>query len=431
MLDLGAGKTAATLTAIKDLIDDEEIRHALIVAPKRVAELVWRQEAAAWAHTAGLKIALLEGAPAARAALLACASTRQITLIGIDNTQWLVGELEKRPADDRLFDLLVIDEVSRLKSPASKRARALLSIAGRFRNRWGLTGTPRPNGEEDLFMPAAVITAGALWGRSYHRWLQERFKPDFSGFSWTIKPAWKARTEEEFGRISITLDDADMPDIPEINTVVSTVTLPPDVIGPYREMQQQLFTSVEGREVLAANPAVAAGKLAQLVAGFLYDAELKATRLHQVKLDWLQEIIASLDGQPLLVAYEFREDIAALNRMLGTEVPYLGGDVPSAVAERHVEAWNAGRLAVMALHPASAGHGLNLQAGGHHLAWLGLTWSAELYQQTLKRIHRPGQKQRVTVHICLAEGTVDEMKRDRVIDKLSAQEAFQRHLQRI
>ena len=164
VLDLGSGKTASALTAIADLLEAKEIRHALIVGPKRVVELVWRQEAAAWAHTAGLKIALLEGAPAARSALLACASTRQITLIGIDNVQWLVGELEKRPADDRLFDLLVIDEVSRLKSPASKRARALLSIAGRFRNRWGLTGTPRPNGEEDLFMPAAVITAGTPVG---------------------------------------------------------------------------------------------------------------------------------------------------------------------------------------------------------------------------------------------------------------------------
>ena len=173
--------------------------------------------------------------------------------------------------------------------------------------------------------------------------------------------------------------------------MVSTVTLPPEVGGPIARCSSDC--SLRSRSARCSRPAaVATGKLAQMIAGFLYDGELTATRLHQVKLEWLHEIIESLNGEPLLVVYEFREDIAAIDRMFGNRCRIIGGDVPKRRGGAAIEAWNAGWLPVLALHPASAGHGLNLQAGGQHMAWLGLTWSAEIYEQTITRIHRPGQK---------------------------------------
>jgi hypothetical protein len=433
VLDMGSGKTAAALTAIADLLDDGVVRHALVIAPKRVAEIVWPAELGAWEHLAGLRWAVLDGDAEQRAAALAAAPSRQVTIVGVDLTQWLVETLQRLDEGHPVFDLLLIDESSRLKSPGSKRACALLELAADFRNRWGLTGTPRPNSEADLYMQAAVISAGQLWPGSFYRWQQQRFRLDRSGYRWTIRPEWRDRTLAEFGSIAITLDEGDMPDLPDINTVIDMVELPPQIREPYRDMQRRLFTELAGRDIEAVSAAVATGKLAQMVAGFVYDNERggPATQLHTLKLDWLSEIVASLDGQPLLVAYEFIEDVARLKARFGADLPVLGGQTSSKDAAAIVAAWNEGALPILALHPASAGHGLNLQHGGSHLAWLGLTWSAELYDQTIKRIHRPGQRRHCTVHLCLARGTIDEMKRDRVVEKLSAQDAFRGHLNRV
>jgi hypothetical protein len=404
VLDLGSGKTAATLTAIAELIRDGVIRHALIIAPKRVAELVWPAEIANWAHLAHLRYAVLNGNPAERKALIGSAFTRDLTIIGIDLVQWLVTELAKLTDPYPLFDLLVIDETSKIKSPTSKRARALYNQAHRFKNRWGLTGTPRPNGAHDLFQQAKVITDGQLWGRSFSRWQRERFEP--VGYNWMIKSEWVGRTAEEFASIAITLDEGDMPDLPELNTVLDPVRLPDAVWERYTKLQEDLLLDVEGDPVEVASAAVATGKLAQLVSGFLYgpDGSTGAIEhLHEAKLDWLDETIEALDGQSLLVVYEFIEDARRLRRRY-SGIPVIGQGTSSKEAADAVTRWNAGELPLLAIHPASAGHGLNLQFGGSHMAWLGLTWSPELYGQTIKRIHRPGQKRHCTIHIPMVFG---------------------------
>jgi hypothetical protein len=426
---LGAGKGAAALTAVAELIRDGHRRHAIVIAPKLVATTVWPGEVAAWPHLAHLRLAVLAGGPALRRARLAAAGECDVTVIGVDLVPWLVSELAAIADDHPLFDLLIIDETSRLKDPSGKRSRALARIAGRFKTRWGLTGTPRPNSSMDLFMPAAIITNGALWGRAFIPWQKRHFRPrDPFGREWRALPGAEEKIAAEFGSVAMTVADEEMPDLPPLNIVETRIKLPDDVMATYREMARELFTDVNGRLIEAASPLIATGKLAQMANGFLYgEGNNDAVFVHDLKIEWLKELVESLAGEPLLIAYEFIEDLRTIRRAFGT-ARALGGPTPASEAARLVAAWNDGALPLLAFHPASAGHGLNLQHGGSRMAWLSPSWSAELTEQAIARIYRPGQTQHVTIHVCVAAGTVDEMKRDRVIGKMSAQEAFRRHL---
>jgi hypothetical protein len=429
---LGAGKGAAALTALAELIHDGLRRHGLVIAPKLVATTVWPQEIAAWPHLQHLRVAVLDGSPERRRALLAAAPARELTVIGIDLVPWLVAELAALADDHPLFDALIIDETSRLKDPSGKRARGLLKVAGRFRTRWGLTGTPRPNSSQDLFMPAAVITDGALWGRAFVPWQKRHFRPrDPFGREWAALPGAEEQIAADFGTVAMTVADEDMPDLPALNVVVTSLNLSDAVMASYRAMARELFTTIEGRAIEAASPLIATGKLAQLANGFLYDdGNADPVFVHSLKIDWLRELVEGLDGEPLLIAYEFVEDLRTIRRAFG-EVPALGGLTPARQAAQLVADWNEGKLPLLALHPAAAGHGLNLQYGGSRMAWLSPSWSAELTQQAIARLYRPGQRQHVTIHVCVAAGTVDEMKRNRVLGKMSAQEAFRRHLEQV
>ena len=328
---LGAGKGAAALTALADLVRDKHRRHALVIAPKLVATTVWPQEVATWAHLRHLRLAVLDGGPERRRELLATAAAREVTVIGIDLVPWLVGELAAFGDDHPIFDMLVIDETSRLKDPSGKRARGLLKVAGRFRTRWGLTGTPRPNSSQDLFMPAAIITDGALWGRAFVPWQKRFFRPcDPFGREWAALPGAEEQIAADFGTVAMTVADEDMPDLPPLNIVVTPLKLPDAVMATYREMARELFATIEGRSIEAASPLIATGKLAQLANGFLYDDGADdPVFVHSLKIDWLRELVESLDGEPLLIAYEFIEDLRTIRRAFG-EVPALGGQTRRA-----------------------------------------------------------------------------------------------------
>jgi SNF2-related domain len=340
---LGAGKGAAALTALAELIRDGHRRHAIVVAPKLVATTVWPQEVGFWPHLAHLKIAVLDGSPARRRERLAAAPAREVTVIGVDLVPWLVGELAAVADDHPLFDALIIDETSRLKDPSGKRARALLKVAGRFRTRWGLTGTPRPNSSRDLFMPAAIITDGALWGRAFVPWQKRHFRSrDPFGREWVALPGTEERIAADFGTVAMTVADEDMPDLPPLNVVVTPLELPDAVMATYRRMARELFAEIEGRSIEAASPLIATGKLAQLANGFLYDEGVQdPVFVHSAKIEWLRELVESLDGEALLIAYEFIEDLRTIRRAFG-EVPALGGLTPAGEAARLVAAWNAG-----------------------------------------------------------------------------------------
>jgi SNF2 family DNA or RNA helicase len=430
---LGSGKTASTLHAIADLLRDGHRRHALIIAPKLVATTVWPAEIAAWPSLRHLRIAVLDGPPARRRDLLAQAAERDVTAIGIDLAQWLCAELADFPDGHPIFDMLVIDETSKLKDPQGKRARAFAKVAPRFRTRWGLTGTPRPNSTMDLFQPAAVISAGALWGgESFILWRRRHFVPvDRRERDWLPIPGAEKRIAAQFGTIALTVADEDMPDLPPLNIVETRIELPDEVRKTYDAMWCELAAEIGERGIEAASSLVATGKCAQIANGFIYGecGAGDAVRVHGLKIAWLKELVESLDGEPLLVAYEFVEDLCAIRRTLG-KVPALCGS-DSREAERLVASWNAGMVPLLAFHPASAAHGLNLQFGGSRMAWLSPSWSAELSEQAIARIYRPGQSRHVTIHVCIAAKTVDEIKRDRVIGKMSAQDAFKKHLERV
>ena len=297
-----------------------------------------------------------------------------------------MNELAGIADDHPLFDVLIIDETSRFKDPSGKRARALLKIAGRFRTRWGLTGTPRPNSSQDLFMPAAIISRGTLWGRAFVPWQKRHFRPrDPFGREWVALPGAEQQIAADFGTIAMMVADDDMPDLPPLNVVVTSLTLPDAVMATYKTMARELFASIEGRSIEAASPLIATGKLAQLANGFLYgEGADDPVHVHDLKIDWLRELVESLNGEPLLVAYEFIEDLRAIRRAFG-EVPALGGLTSAREAAQLIAAWNAGALPLLAFHPASAGHGLNLQHGGSRMAWLSPSWSAELTQQAIAR----------------------------------------------
>jgi SNF2 family DNA or RNA helicase len=428
---LGAGKGAAALTAFADLIRDGHRRHCLCLAPKLVATTVWPAEIASWPHLQHLRVEVLNGNPERRRSLLATAHEREVTVIGIDLVQWLVNELTALPDDHPLFDTLIIDETSRLKDPSGKRARSLARISGRFRTRWGLTGTPRPNSSRDLFMPAAIITNGALWGRAFIPWRAQHFQlRNPVTDEWVPLPGAEEKIAAEFSTIAMTVADEDMPDLPPLNIIETPVKLPDAVMATYKTMAKELFATVEGRSIEAISPLVATGKLAQISNGFLYDEGADdPVFVHSVKIDWLRELVESLDGEPLLIAYEFVEDLRTIRRAF-KDVPTLS-NATAKEAARLIEAWNTGTLPLLAFAPASAAHGINLQFGGSRMAWLSPSWSAELTDQSIARIYRPGQTRHVTIHVCIAAGTIDEMKRNRVLGKMSAQEAFKRHLEQI
>jgi hypothetical protein len=428
----GGGKTVAALTAIEELIRDKHIRHALVIAPKRVARVVWPDEIKLWAHTKGLSYQVLTGTPRQRADMLADSAGFKITIVGLDVVEWLIKELQQYYPDAHpLFDLLVIDEVSRLRNPTGKRAQYLLRHVKRWKMRWGLSGTLRPSGAEDLFMPATVITNAKLWGRSFYKWRQQRFYPlDYNGYNWAPLPGAEETINREIAPLCVTLRDDELPQLPELSVIFDRVVLPAAARKQYEDMERKLMTGLGDNVVLAASAAVATGKLAQIANGFIYDNQRITERIHDEKRDWLQDIIDNATG-PTLLIYEYREDLEMLRDILGEDLPYLGDGVTDVKSDAHIAAWNRKELPFMALHPASGGHGLNLQHGGCDMAWVSPTWSPELWEQTIARLHRSGQIHPVIVRVCTAADTVDQMKINRVHLKMTAQEAFEAYLRQV
>jgi SNF2 family DNA or RNA helicase len=445
----GGGKTAAALTAIDELIKHKVIRHALIIAPKRVAENVWPAELSGWEHVRHLRWTLLTGTPEERNRKLALAAGGDVTVIGLDNVVWLLERLEVVLQEHRFFDLLVIDEISKLKDPTGVRSKALAKACKWWKMIWGLSGTLRPNGPQDLFTPARVVTRGKLWGKSFYQWQKERFYPtDYMGYKWEPKPGEDARLEAEIAPYCTTLRADEYPQLPALSVQFDLVTLPASARISYNEMHKHLMSKHHDKPVVAANAAVATGKLAQIANGFIYRSQdlldgadglfrpgptkglPEVVVVHDEKRRWLEDALEQGAGN-VLVIYQYRQDLKMIRDILGEDVPYLGAGLADKKAAAHITNWNAGQYRVMALHPASGGHGLNLQHGGSDQLWIAPTWSPEHWEQTIARLHRPGQTKPVVIKVCVAHNTVDEMKLDRVHFKMSEQQAFEKYLRAV
>lgn len=387
-----------TLTAVKELLDDFAISSVLVIAPKRVAEDTWTREASKWDHLQGLRVSPVLGSQRQR--IQALSRKADIYVIGRDNVQWLVTRYGKLWP----FDMVVIDELSSFKNPQAKRFRELRKVMPMVERVVGLTGTPSPNGLMDLWAEIYLLDRGERLGRTIGAYREKWFRPalqnGFVVYKWAPVRGAADEIRERISDICVSMSAADYLELPDRIDREIPVKLSEDEMQQYRLLERTQILQLESGEVVAAlNAAAVMNKLLQLSNGSAYADDGSVVRIHERKLDALEEIVDTTDG-PVLVFYSFRHDLQAIKSRI-PEARELSGP-------GDISAWNRGEIRVLLAHPASVGYGLNLQDGGHVIVWYGLTWSLELYQQANARLHRQGQTRPVIIHHLIAEGTVDE-----------------------
>lgn len=405
-LDCGLGKTVTTLTAIKELLDNCIISNALVIAPKKVTQVTWSDEIRNWEHLQGLTISVIDGTAKQRRE--AMAAKADIYAVSRDNIVWLVTECGgiKLP-----YDMVVIDELSSFKNHASKRFRAMRKVRKFIPRVVGLTGTPAPNGLIDLFAQMYLIDEGQRLGKTVTAYRNRFFRPGRRNgdivYTYELK-APQGETEQQISDlisdITISMTAEDYLRMPDRIMLYDYVDLAPKVLAMYRDFEkEQILELVNSDEpISAASAAALSNKLQQFANGAIYDAERNARDIHDEKLDKLEEIVEAANGEPVLVAYSYKHDLERIMQKLKAYRP-VKLEKPGHMAD-----WNAGKIPVLVTHPASAGHGLNLQKGGHIIVWFGNTWSLELYQQFNARLYRQGQGKPVTIHHIVTRGTIDE-----------------------
>lgn len=421
LLDMGLGKTAITLTAINDLLFDSfEVHRVLVIAPLRVARDTWPEELGKWNHLSNLHYSVAVGTEAERK--FALRAKADIYIINRENVQWLI-EASGIPFD---FDMVVIDELSSFKNHQSKRFRALMKVRPKVRRIVGLTGTPTGNGLMDLWAQFRLLDLGQRLGRFIGQYRAEYFMPDKRNgqviFSYKPLPNVESEIYRKISDITISMKSTDHLSMPELIISEYPVRMSDAERARYDKMKSDLVLNLPDGEITAANAAALSGKLCQMANGAVYsdqrDAGPDYLSIHERKLDALEDLIEAMGGKPVLVAYWFRHDLERITQRLHKlHIPFSQLDSSESIAR-----WNRSELPVALIHPASAGHGLNLQSGGNTIIWFGLTWSLELYQQTNARLWRQGQSAETVVlqHI-IAKGTIDE----RIMKALSQKEQTQ------
>ena len=410
-------KTVITLTAINDLLFDSfEVRRVLCIAPLRVARDTWRDEIMKWEHLSDLRFSIAVGTAAER--LAALQRKADIYIINRENVQWLVGD--SGVAFD--FDMVVVDELSSFKSHQSKRFKALMRVRPRVKRIVGLTGTPSSNGLMDLWAEYKLLDMGERLGRFIGKYREDFFTPDKRNgqviFSYRPLPGAEEQIYSRISDITISMKSTDHLVMPELITAEHIVQLSGKERERYDEFKRDLVLELSDGEITAANAAALSGKLCQMSNGAVYGDGGEVHHIHDRKLDALEDLIEAANGKPVLVAYWFKHDLTRISERLG-KLKVLFSQLDSTAS---IQKWNKGELPVALVHPASAGHGLNLQAGGSTIIWFGLTWSLELYQQTNARLWRQGQTaETVVIHHIIAKGTIDE----RIMKALSEKDKTQ------
>ena len=412
-LDMGLGKTSSALTAISDLRDEFSIHKVLIVAPLRVANSVWAQEARKWAHLRHLKVSVCTGSQKAR--MVALQADADVFVINRENIPWLV---EKGPTKWP-FDMVIIDESSSFKSASSQRFKALRRVLPKTEYMVLLTGTPSPNGLLDVWSQMYLIDFGQALGRTMTAYRQRFFEPDYMGYKFTPREGSADKIHTLMAPSVIHMSAEDYLALPERIDLIERVDMNPAALEAYNDFEKTLFTELEdGEEVEAATAAILANKLLQFANGCMYTGkDGKWSEIHEDKLGALAEIIEDNANENILVAYNYRFDLERLKKR-------FPGAVVLDKTQDTIDRWNRGEIKMLLAHPASAGHGLNLQGGGATIVWFGLTWSLELYQQFNARLHRQGQLKPVKILHVVARKTIDE----RVLGVLSSKDATQKSL---
>ena len=403
LLDMGMGKTSIVLTAIVELMYERfEVNRVLIIGPLRVARTTWPEEIKKWDHLKGIRYSVMVGSAAERRAALD--ADADIYIINRENVPWLVDQC----GSGFNFDMVVIDELSSFKSWQTKRFKALMKVRPFVKRIVGLTGTPSSNGLMDLFAEFKVLDMGKRLGRFIGQYRECYFRPDrMNGpvvYSYRLVSRAEEAIYEKISDITISMKSADHLKMPELVNSRYMVHLDEPELEKYERMKRNLLLQLPEGEVTAANAAALSGKLSQMANGAVYSDDGAYETIHDRKLDALEDIIEAANGKPVLAAYWYQHDLERIqDRLSGLKIGFARLD-----QERNIRRWNEGEVPVGLIHPASAGHGLNLQSGGNILVWFGLTWSLELYQQTVARLWRQGQKETVSVIHILAAKTIDE-----------------------
>ena len=403
-LDMGLGKTSITLTALNDLLFDSfDVHRILVVAPLRVARNTWSSEIKKWEHLQDLQYSIVVGTEKER--MSALEKRADIYIINRENVQWLVEKSGKKFD----YDMVVVDELSSFKNHEAKRFRAFMKVRPKVKRIVGLTGTPSSNGLMDLFAEFKLLDMGERLGRFIGAYRANFFRPDkMNGpivYSYKPIPGAESMIYNRISDITISMKATDYLKMPELVSSRYEVQMDDKEKQKYEEFKKDLVLEIEDGEITAANAASLSGKLSQMANGAVYSDDLTVMQIHDRKLDALEDIIEAANGKPVLVAYWFKHDLTRITeRLRKLKVIYQKLD-----SDESIRKWNEKELQVGLIHPASAGHGLNLQSGGSTMVWFGLTWSLELYQQTVARLWRQGQTENTVViqHIVTAD-TIDE-----------------------
>lgn len=419
-LEPGLGKTVITLTAINQLMfHDFEIRKVLVVAPLRVAEDTWSRECEKWNHLKHLRISKVLGSALKRKKALE--ADADIYIINRENVEWLAGFV---PHD---FDMLVVDELSSFKSHTTKRFKALAEMRKSIQNVVGLTGTPTPNGLTDLWAEMFLVDKGHTLGEKYWDYISKYFnegrtiEKNGKRIVLEYKPKDAKAKENIYHRIhpnSVSMKAADWLKLPERIDTIVPVKLNEQARQVYEQLESSWVAQLADGEVSAADEMIVPNKLLQIAIGAVYDRNGNVIEIHQAKLDALEELVEAANGHPVLVFYSFQHDYMRIMKHLSQYRPQKLENADD------IKKWNDGKIGLLLAHPASAGHGLNLQAGGHIIVWFGLTWSLELYEQANARLHRQGQNQSVIVHHIIAENTIEETIMQALKSKANVQNAL-------
>lgn len=397
-LEMGLGKSVITLSAIFDLcLDSFLVCKVLVIAPLRVARDTWPAEINKWDHLKGLSYSVAVGTEKERIDALKKQST--LYIINRENVDWLVH----KSGIPFHFDMVVIDELSSFKSYGAKRFKSLLKVRPSIKRIVGLTGTPSSNGLMDLWAEFRILDLGQRLGRYISHYRNTYFKPDKRNaqivFSYKPLPGAEEEIYKQISDITISMKSTDYLKMPEYVSNEVFVTLSEKEWKVYSDFKEDMVANLGDEEIDAVNAAVLSGKLLQMANGAVYDSENKAHVIHDKKLDALEDLIEGANGKPVLVAYWYKHDLERIKERF---------PVRQIQSSKDIEDWNDGKIPIAVIHPASAGHGLNLQSGGSTLIWFGLTWSLELYQQTNARLYRQGQKNTVIVHHIITKNTIDE-----------------------
>lgn len=412
LLDMGLGKSVITLTAIKNLcLDTFEVQKILVIAPLRVARDTWKAELEKWEHLRCIKYSVAVGTEAERKAALQ--KPANLYIINRENVGWLI-EQSGLPFD---YDMVVIDELSSFKSHQAKRFRSLMKVRPTVKRMVGLTGTPSSNGLMDLWAEFRLLDMGKRLGRFITHYRDEFFRPDKRNgqviFSYKPKDGAEEEIYRRISDITISMKSTDFLQMPECIINEVEVSLSDKEMKMYNGLKKDLVLAIANKEIDAVNAGALSNKLSQMANGAVYDEDKNYIEIHDRKLDALEDLIEQSNGKPVLVAYWFKHDLERIKKRFTAREIKTSKDIAD---------WNNGSIPVAVIHPASAGHGLNIQEGGSTLIWFGLTWSLELYLQTNARLWRQGQKSKtVVIHHIITKGTTDE----RIMKALRTKETTQ------